>query len=1321
MTEQAVPSQTPAPPPRRPGRRWWRWVRICLLVLVLLAGLLAGLIALVLFNEAAGRWVLAQVPRWLPALTLEQVEGTLAEGLEIGLLRWESESFRLEASQVRSRWQLSCLRRNTLCLDQLVAQRLFIWTAQSPDGEPETDEPFDGVSLPDIRIPWQFNVGRLEVDQLDWQRGEQEPIRFGALAIRGVVAGSDWALHQVTWQFEDSLLGQGELELTGHLLTDKLYPITAQLAGRYRPPGPELPFEHWQLDLTGHLAELAVRLLAIRDGSLAAEATGQVDLTRAELPFRLQLDTHQALRWQDIGLSETALHLAGSMESYKVNAQTRLALPDQPPLALQLQGQGDLRQLEVRQLLAEVEQSRLGLQGNLDWSQGIQWQGLLHLDQVDPSPWLADWPGQLNGGARTRFSWQDAGWSLQLEDLAVQGDLRQQPLRLTGGVSRSLDDRWQVDEVELLWGANRVFAQGELNSTWDLGGELEIQDLATFGPGLEGALEGQWQLSGNAEDPRLQLSARSPLLAFGEHRIEAVDVQARVAPRTLAEVDVRLHAARGQVAGQPLSQIAVQTQGNAAHHQLRLQLHSRDFRIQMGAQGAFDAETLDWQGRLQGLELAHGSAWTMTQPQATGLAWHNAGQHLTLEPLCLADQESKLCVALDFQGQDQQLELATQIDRLALARLNPLLQLAGQELQVSGVADADLRLQGSLQAPNVQGDVQLQGLALQSSEEGAEPWFRELDLQARFLGSTADLELGLIAPEHLHWRPQAPAQIRWQGLEQFDFNRSCWRAEGSQLCLQGRWSTTGGLDAGLELDAETHTALAPLLPEGLALLGAVHLTAQVAQPVGESMRLQLNGALDDAEVQLSREDGTALTLPIEQLRLQAEAVDQQVRGELGLDSSSIGRGSASLELALGAHETVAAQWDIRGIQLALIQPFFPQIAELSGQLQVQGSMAGPLENPQVNGQLHLTEGHLADASLPILIDDLDLNLAIQDNRASLDGTFRSRDGQGRLSGEGLLSKDWYAEIRLQGEDIPVVRRPDLDLVVQPDLNLKLRQGHIFLGGSLAATEGLFELQPLPPGAVETSSDVVFIDQREQVQEEQEQPWSFGANLRLRISDRVLLRGFGAQVRLDGGLNLIQDEKAVLIGRGTLNVVEGRYEKFGQRLKVRSGQIIFNGPVERPFLSLEAVRETEEVIAGMRISGPIDQPDISLFSEPSLPEDTIMYYLLTGNAPGSGVGDEQALANRALLGLGLYGGTPLAEQMAETFGVEEFDVTTSGQGDSTAVNLSGYLSPRLFVQYGIGVFSPVNTLTLRYQLRPRLFLEAVNGIENILDLLYTFEF
>src|SRR5690606_36826674 len=89
VTEQVVPSGTPAPLPHPPRRRLWRWLKALLLVVVLLVGLMAGLLALALFNEATGRWVLAQLPRWLPALTLEQVNGTLADGLEIVVLRWE--------------------------------------------------------------------------------------------------------------------------------------------------------------------------------------------------------------------------------------------------------------------------------------------------------------------------------------------------------------------------------------------------------------------------------------------------------------------------------------------------------------------------------------------------------------------------------------------------------------------------------------------------------------------------------------------------------------------------------------------------------------------------------------------------------------------------------------------------------------------------------------------------------------------------------------------------------------------------------------------------------------------------------------------------------------------------------------------------------------------------------------------------------------------------------------------------------------------------------------------------------------------------------
>jgi translocation and assembly module TamB len=43
-----------------------------------------------------------------------------------------------------------------------------------------------------------------------------------------------------------------------------------------------------------------------------------------------------------------------------------------------------------------------------------------------------------------------------------------------------------------------------------------------------------------------------------------------------------------------------------------------------------------------------------------------------------------------------------------------------------------------------------------------------------------------------------------------------------------------------------------------------------------------------------------------------------------------------------------------------------------------------------------------------------------------------------------------------------------------------------------------------------------------------------------------------------------------------------------------------------------------------------------------------------------------------------------------------------------------------VQYGVGINTPVNTLTFRYRLTQRIFIEALSGLENALDILYSFE-
>ena len=80
-----------------------------------------------------------------------------------------------------------------------------------------------------------------------------------------------------------------------------------------------------------------------------------------------------------------------------------------------------------------------------------------------------------------------------------------------------------------------------------------------------------------------------------------------------------------------------------------------------------------------------------------------------------------------------------------------------------------------------------------------------------------------------------------------------------------------------------------------------------------------------------------------------------------------------------------------------------------------------------------------------------------------------------------------------------------------------------------------------------------------------------------------------------------------------------------------------------------------------------------------------------------------------------------ETVVEDSGSNGLALDTEGVGDSSQVVVSGYVLPGLQVKYGVGIFDSLATLTLRYRLMPKLYMEAVSGVDQALDLLYQFEF
>ena len=151
------------------------------------------------------------------------------------------------------------------------------------------------------------------------------------------------------------------------------------------------------------------------------------------------------------------------------------------------------------------------------------------------------------------------------------------------------------------------------------------------------------------------------------------------------------------------------------------------------------------------------------------------------------------------------------------------------------------------------------------------------------------------------------------------------------------------------------------------------------------------------------------------------------------------------------------------------------------------------------------------------------------------------------------------------------------------------------------------------------------------------------------------------------------------------------------------------------------RTADDVVAGVRVTGTVQRPKAVIFSEPALSEQEAFSYLIRGEGlDPSGDTDNSAITS-ALIGLGLSQGSGLLTEVGDAIGLTDFGIDTEGAGDSSQVVVSAYVLPGLKVKYGVGLFDSLATITLRYRVLPRLYLEAASGVDQALNLLYQFDF
>jgi len=411
----------------------------------------------------------------------------------------------------------------------------------------------------------------------------------------------------------------------------------------------------------------------------------------------------------------------------------------------------------------------------------------------------------------------------------------------------------------------------------------------------------------------------------------------------------------------------------------------------------------------------------------------------------------------------------------------------------------------------------------------------------------------------------------------------------------------------------------------------------------------------------------------------------------------------------------------RAADANILPLLFSEVDNAAGVLTANANVRGTLAEPEINGRIELTRGELESYRVNLALRDLNLIADLASNGLDFRATGSAGDGQlqaeGRFSWEGGES---HGRLRLRGENLLVADLPEYRVVASPDLHFRFEANTLEVSGDVLIPSARVQPNQLS-GAVRASDDARYIHESEA---ERNGRMTVNSEIRVTVGDDVRIDAFGLQGRLAGAVGTTVRTGEIPIGRGELSVIDGRYEAYGQKLEINKGHLLFEAsPLDDPGLDIEARRRIETVTVGLNVRGTLQQPRLSFFSDPTMPQTQIVTYLLTGKAPDSVTGRDTETMTSARDTLTMQGGGLLASQIGRRLGLEEVGVESSLGSDgtsNTALVLGKFLSPRLFISYGISLTESINTLKLRYTISDRWIFRTEAGENQSADLEYTIE-
>ncbi len=627
-------------------------------------------------------------------------------------------------------------------------------------------------------------------------------------------------------------------------------------------------------------------------------------------------------------------------------------------------------------------------------------------------------------------------------------------------------------------------------------------------------------------------------------------------------------------------------------------------------------------------------------------------------------------------------------------------------------------LNGSLPEHQIEADISHQDLTTYITLAGG--WFGNQQL---WRGQIKEHDIQL-SDSDMEWQLQAPADIVIG--QQLHLSSACWQ------------SVQGDGEACAELDVQTQTDLAivgeiqlknlqaalfqGLLPKDLKLDGMIQGTADLSY---QQKALSLTADLKTEQASIhyleGKENSYQVAINKATLTARQEAGLTEINTIIELDDDSFLHATATL------NDSPNSSWpevnaDIDGVikHSRFLVSLSPELEQLQGEFSLSGRVNGALNQPSINIELQQQTGFLVLRQTGSRLTNIGLRVSsLKPGLISLKASADSATGAIQSSGELDLQESdaWSYKGQITGNDFRLLTLPELKVNIDPTLNIEASPQAINISGKLLLPMAEVKIKSLPPSATTTSNDVV-IHRPEQTLKDKSASIPVHYDIVTEIKDPISIQLMGLEAKMVGQLRVF-DVRQETFAEGRLNLTEGFYKLYGQRLNIERGELIFNGPINNPAIDVKAFRKSDDgtVTAGILLTGTVNQLQSTLYSEPAMSQLEVLSYLVSGRGlnEGGGTNGEQ-LAQAAIL-LGLKQGDSVFSQLQNAFGIDVLTIKQGTNNEDSYIEAGQNISDDLYVGYSQGLFNRLGFWILRYKINDALRLETTQGENQTVDIIY----